>query len=74
MKEELNIKGVSTSNATTELSNSLNIPLISINKVHEIDLTIDGADEVDKIFFDLYLEKVTNSVGADEDLKLITEL
>jgi len=41
---------VSTSNQTTELANSLNIPLADINSVPYIDITIDGADEVDSDF------------------------
>ncbi|MCQ6265278.1 ribose-5-phosphate isomerase RpiA [Fictibacillus sp. WQ 8-8] len=47
VKEGLQIKGVSTSDSTTKLAESLNIPLISINEIDQIDLTIDGADEVD---------------------------
>ncbi len=30
------------------MAQSLNIPLVSIDSVNEIDLTIDGADEVDR--------------------------
>ena len=41
----LMIKGVPTSDKTKELAESLNIPLIDINKVDAIDITIDGADE-----------------------------
>ncbi|MBP1914195.1 ribose-5-phosphate isomerase RpiA [Lederbergia galactosidilytica] len=44
----LRIQGVSTSRETTLLAQSLNIPLVSIDSVNEIDLTIDGADEVDR--------------------------
>ncbi|MFP3728192.1 ribose-5-phosphate isomerase RpiA [Priestia filamentosa] len=48
IKEEgLNIRGVSTSLTTTKLAEELEIPLISINVVSSIDLTIDGADKVD---------------------------
>lgn len=43
-----NITGIPTSKATEELSKSLEIPLTSFNKVQCIDLTIDGADEVDE--------------------------
>ncbi|MEO0293380.1 MAG: ribose-5-phosphate isomerase RpiA [candidate division WOR-3 bacterium] len=50
IKEGLKIKAVSTSRATTELAKSLGIPLVSIDEVEEIDLTIDGADEVDLNF------------------------
>lgn len=43
------IKCVSTSNETTKLALSLGIPLISLNDIKKIDLTIDGTDEVDNI-------------------------
>jgi len=42
------IVGIPTSKATEELAKSLNIPLITFNDKQEIDLTIDGADEVDE--------------------------
>ncbi len=48
VKDGLKIKCVSTSNETTKLALSLNIPLASLNEIKKIDLTIDGADEVDK--------------------------
>jgi len=48
MKEEsLQITGVTTSSQTSQLAQSLNIPLKDIDQVGKIDLTIDGADEVD---------------------------
>lgn len=50
VKNGLQIKAVSTSAATTRLAESLRIPLVSINEVESIDLTIDGADEVDQAF------------------------
>ncbi len=50
VKRGLKIKGVATSNATTNLALSLNIPLLSIDEVSEIDLTVDGADEIDPKF------------------------
>lgn len=50
VKRGLKITGVSTSNATTNLALSLNIPLLSIDEVSEIDLTVDGADEIDPKF------------------------
>lgn len=50
VKKGLRISGVSTSNSTTSLALQYNIPLIPIDEVKEIDLTIDGADEVDKQF------------------------
>ncbi len=50
IKKGLQVKGISSSNSTTSLALSYNIPLISIEDIEEIDLTIDGADEVDKQF------------------------
>lgn len=46
----LKITAVSSSEATSNLAISLNIKIVSINDVKEIDLTIDGADEVDNNF------------------------
>lgn len=45
--EGLRIRGVSTSDETTELCEKLGIPLVSLDEAGQIDLTIDGADEVD---------------------------
>ena len=42
----LDIRGVPTSVATAELAESLGIPLTSLDQVTEIDLTVDGADEI----------------------------
>lgn len=50
VKDGLKITGVSTSNSTTSLAISYSIPLVSINEVKSIDLTVDGADEVDNNF------------------------
>ena len=43
----LNILGVVTSEKTKVLSESLRIPLTTLSDVKDLDLTIDGADEVD---------------------------
>jgi ribose 5-phosphate isomerase A len=43
----LKIVGIPTSNQTKELATSLGIPLSSLDRTPEIDVTIDGADEVD---------------------------
>lgn len=48
IKSGLKITAVSTSQRTTDLAKSVGIQLTSINDISEIDLTIDGADEVDK--------------------------
>lgn len=48
IKAGLNITAISTSQATTKLASSLGIKLTKLDDVEEIDVTIDGADEVDK--------------------------
>lgn len=50
VKEGLNISAVSTSLSTSTLAKELGIPLKSLNEVSRIDITIDGADEVDYMF------------------------
>lgn len=44
--EGLNIKAVTTSTRTADQAKSLDIPLYDLDEVDRIDLTIDGADEV----------------------------
>ncbi|MBC2184856.1 ribose-5-phosphate isomerase RpiA [Listeria sp. FSL L7-0253] len=46
----LQITGVATSEETAKQAEKLGIPLKSLNDVTEIDVTIDGADEVDADF------------------------
>ena len=43
----LKIRGVPTSVQTQQLAEELKIPLLALNDVQEIDMTIDGADEID---------------------------
>lgn len=43
----LKIRGIPTSIHTQELAASLGIPLTTLDEFQEIDITIDGADEVD---------------------------
>lgn len=43
----LQIKGVPTSDATRVQAESLGIPLIPVDQVERIHLTVDGADEID---------------------------
>jgi ribose 5-phosphate isomerase A len=48
MKEaSLRVEGVATSRATEELARELGIPLRALEDVDRIDVTVDGADEVD---------------------------
>jgi ribose 5-phosphate isomerase A len=42
-----NIVGIPSSTRTAELATELGIPLTGFDEKHQIDLTIDGADEVD---------------------------
>lgn len=48
VEKGLKIYAVPTSTKTEEQANSLNIPLISIDDVDSIDVTIDGTDEFDE--------------------------
>jgi len=47
VKSGLNIIGVPTSIKTMDLCNELGVPLATLDEVPELDLVIDGADEVD---------------------------
>ncbi|MCG4282314.1 ribose-5-phosphate isomerase RpiA [Lacticaseibacillus saniviri] len=49
-EEGLHITGVATSKRTGKQAKSLGIPMKTIDEVPHVDLTIDGADEVDKNF------------------------
>ena len=46
-QEGLRISGIPTSKHTADLARSLNIPLTTFAEHTEIDLTVDGADEVE---------------------------
>lgn len=67
--ESLKIKGVPTSNKTEELAKSLNIPLITLDEVNSIDLTIDGTDE-----FDANLNLIKGGGGALFKEKMVARL
>jgi ribose 5-phosphate isomerase A len=54
VKEGLSIQGIPTSIRTAELAKKLGIPLASFQEIEQIDIAIDGADEVDS---NLYLIK-----------------
>lgn len=47
VKEGLRITGVPTSDKTADQARQLNIPLIALGESAAVDLTIDGADEVE---------------------------
>lgn len=50
VKEGLKITGVPTSVASEQMAKELGIPLLSLNEIEEIDVTIDGADEINPDF------------------------
>jgi ribose 5-phosphate isomerase A len=49
-KEGLKIVGVATSVATAELARGLNIPIYELDDVAALDISLDGADEIDRHF------------------------
>ncbi|MBI5660787.1 MULTISPECIES: ribose-5-phosphate isomerase RpiA [Ignavibacterium] len=59
IKKGLNIKCISTSNRTTKFANSFGIIIDEFDNVDSIDLTIDGADEVDP-----YMRGIKGGGGA----------
>jgi len=67
--EGLEIRGVATSNRSEELAKSVNIPLLSMDAVDSIDLTIDGTDE-----FDADLNLIKGGGGALFREKMIARL
>ena len=50
VREGLSIQGIATSLATERMARDLAIPLINFNEAPAIDVTLDGADEVDPRF------------------------
>ena len=50
VEKGLLVKGVPTSIATERMARELAIPLVDLNEASAIDITIDGADEVDPDF------------------------
>lgn len=72
IKKGLKIKAVSTSKSTSIMAQKLNIPLLSIDQVDSIDLTVDGADEIDTNFNGikggggaLLIEKIIASISRE---------
>ncbi|CAM5419239.1 MULTISPECIES: ribose-5-phosphate isomerase RpiA [Niallia] len=51
IKKGVELKGVATSKATEKLASECGIQLIDINEVEQLDIAIDGADEIDDNFF-----------------------
>ncbi|MBY0523097.1 MAG: ribose-5-phosphate isomerase RpiA [Gemmataceae bacterium] len=47
VQQGLRIRGVPTSQRSADLATQLGIPLITLDQVEQLDLDVDGADEVD---------------------------
>src|SRR6201987_5614801 len=47
VKAGLHVVGVPSSKSTGELAQEVGVPLADLNDVEQLDLTIDGADEID---------------------------
>jgi ribose 5-phosphate isomerase A len=47
VREGLSVQGVPTSLATERMARDAGIPLVDLNEVAGVDITLDGADEVD---------------------------
>jgi ribose 5-phosphate isomerase A len=67
-KEKFSITGVCTSSATEHEAQKLRIPIVSLQKDTLIDLTVDGADEIDN-----YLNLIKGGGGALYREKLIAK-
>jgi ribose 5-phosphate isomerase A len=65
----LKISGVPTSKKTDELARSLGIPMLALEEVVEIDISIDGADE-----FTTRLELIKGGGGALFREKIVASL
>ncbi len=66
VKEGLKIKAIPSSLRTKKLANELGIPIVDFDEFTEIDITIDGADEVDS-----YLNVIKGGGGALTREKII---
>ena len=71
-EEGLQVIGVTTSSRTTAQAQALGIPLKSIDEVDSVDVTVDGADEVDPNFNGikggggaLLMEKIVGTLTKD---------
>ncbi|WP_121063171.1 ribose-5-phosphate isomerase RpiA [Chachezhania antarctica] len=67
--EGLNIRGVPTSTRTADLARELGIPVVTLDEVGTLDLTIDGADE-----FDPHLNLIKGGGGAHLQEKIVATL
>ena len=80
-EERLSIRGVPTSLDTERKARSLGIDLVDLAEVRSLDLTIDGADEIDSELNmikggggALLREKVVASISARDDRSIETAI
>ena len=85
-EEQLEITGVTTSDVTSSQARALGIPLASIDEVDYVDLTVDGADEIDSSLNGikgggaaLLMEKIVATYSKDyiwiaDDSKMVKHL
>ena len=50
VKNGLSVRAIATSIQSDELARELNIPMVPFSEIDHLDITIDGADEVDPAF------------------------
>jgi ribose 5-phosphate isomerase A len=50
IREGLSVRGVPTSTATERMAREVGIPLVDLNEAVTVDITLDGADEIDADF------------------------
>lgn len=86
IQKGLNVKGIASSVRTEKWANQFGIPLTSFSEVQQLDISIDGADEVDRNFNlikggggSLLREKIVCSSSAQliiviDDFKLVSTL
>lgn len=68
-RERLNVECVCTSSATEALARDLGLPLIGFNDVEQVDLLIDGANEVDRA-----MRMLKGYSGATTRQRLVAEV
>lgn len=77
--ENLNIIGVPTSNRTKKQANSLGIITKNVDEVDHIDLTIDGADQIDENFQGIkgggaaHLWEKIVAINSDKNMWIVDE-
>lgn len=72
VRQGMHVQAVATSKATEQHAAQLGIPLLSIDEVSQIDLAVDGVDEIDRSFNAikggggaLFREKVVASIAKE---------